>query len=230
MAERPVFLPLTKEPWVRRRSVAFTWYAGLAVSQKQKSVASLHESARGQLHLSNLLEISSKATRPEGLAASAFNLKIELPDGTRPPLECVYQGSKCFTGGGPYTDLYRSLPLDAKRDERIKSSSGRLLSFEFFGTSWPLVPLSLFYDWLYLSAMSQPHNADLLSKVSDYDGFTDIEFNPEKSVSCQANSAAVMTGMLRAGLDLLPSVEPERFLGLMTVTKALPKDGQESLF
>jgi hypothetical protein len=230
MAERPVFQPLAAAPWVHRRSVTFSWHAGLAVSQKQKSVASLHESARRVFQLSSLLEISSKSTRPEGLAASAFNLKIELPDGTRTCLECAYQGSKRFADGGPYTDLFRGAPLDAKRDERIRSSSGRLLSFDFFGSNWPLEPQSLFYDWLYLTAMSQAHNAQLLSKVRANDGFTDIEFNPEKSVSCQANSAALLTGMLQASVDLAEAANPERFLELVAAPTGFTERGQAPLF
>ena len=230
MASRPIFLPLSIPPWVRRYPVEFTWHAGLAVSQKQKSIACLHEAARRQYHVSRLLEISSKSTEPEGVAASAFNLKIELPDGTRVPLECAYQGSKRFTDGGPHTELYRVAPIDAKRDQRVKGTASRLLSFEYFGTSWPLEPQSLFYDWLYITAMSQSHNAALLSSVREYDGYTDIEFNPEKSVSCQANSAAVLTGMSKASIDLKTASVPSRFRELSLVANGVTSEGQARLF
>ena len=33
-----------------------------------------------------------------------------------------------------------------------------------------------------------------------YDGFTDIVYNPNKSVGCQARSAALYVGLTRAGL------------------------------
>lgn len=48
-----------------------------------------------------------------------------------------------------------------------------------------------FYDWLYIRAAIDtiPHVQSLLG---DYTGFTDIEFNPEKSLACQARSCAIL--------------------------------------
>jgi hypothetical protein len=229
MAQRPVFVPLDKAPWVRRRMVEFTWHAGMAVSQKQKSIASLHTAARGHLGLSRILEISSKSTQSEGVAASAFNLRIELPNGMRTPLECAYQGSKRFAGGGPFADLYRGEALDAKRDERVKGSAGRLLSFEYFGESWPLEPSSLFYDWLYITALTQAHNKHVLLQLIEYNVFTDIEFNPEKSVSCQANAAAIAVGLTRADHDLKTAAYPTRFRALMVGGPVPPVEAQARL-
>ena len=230
MAQRPIFIPLGSAPWVRQRMVAFTWHAGMALSQKQKSITSLHSAARSLLHLSTILEISSKSKDPEGVAASAFNLIIELPDGVRAPLECAYQGSKKFTSGGPHTDIYCGTALDAKRDERVKGQGGRLVSFDYFGLSWPLEPVSLFYDWLYVSALTQPQNGALLAQLLAYEAFTDIEFNPEKSVSCQANSAALIVGMSRAGLDLTGATEPSGFRTLVAGSLRLSGEGQAQLF
>jgi hypothetical protein len=230
MARRPVFIPLDRAPWVRRRVVEFTWYAGMAVSQKQKSISSLHASARAHWQLPRMLEISSKSAQPDGVAASAFNLKIELADGRHTPLECAYQGSKRFAGGGPFTDLYGSEPIEAKRDQRVKGNAGRLLTFEYFGESWPLEPSSLFYDWLYITALAQPHNEKLLSRILQYDAFTDIEFNPEKSVSCQANSAAVAKGLTLANHELKTVASSLTFRSLMNSGSAPPPEGQAPLF
>ena len=174
MAHRPVFVPSINRPWVRRETVEFTWHPGLSVCQKQKSIASLHAAASSMLQVSEILEISSKAPDQAGIAASAFNLKIRLSDGTLTTLECAYQGSKKFDNGGPYTDIYRASSLDAKRDERVRRKADRLLAFEFFGDVWPLEPQSLFYDWLYISALMQPQNEALLSELLRYHAFTDI--------------------------------------------------------
>ena len=91
-----------------------------------------------------ILEISSKSMRPEGIAASAFNLRIELPDGSMTTVECAYQGSKVFGASGPYTDIFRWTSLDAKRDERLRRTDIRLTGFMFFEELWPLVPSSFF--------------------------------------------------------------------------------------
>jgi hypothetical protein len=230
MAQRPVFVPLDRAPWVRQRTVEFKWHAGMAVSQKQKSIASLHAAARSHWQFARILEISTKSTQSEGVFASAFNLKIEMPSGTQTSLECAYQGSKRFVGGGPFTDLYRRTPLDAKRDERVKGSAGRLLAFEYFGETWPLDPPSLFYDWLYITALTQEHNASLLSKVREYDAFTDIEFNPEKSVSCQANSAAIAVALKKSSHDLKMLAALAKFHALMVGGSATPQEGQARLF
>jgi len=63
---------------------------------------------------------------------------------------------------------------------------------------WPLQPLTLFYDWLYITALQQ--NKDILSDLLNYEAFTDIEYNPDKSVSCQARSAALYVSLSHEGL------------------------------
>ena len=230
MAQRPVFVPSPMRPWVRRVMIDFTWHAGFAPSQKQKSIASLHSAAQSKLHTSKILEISSKSLEPAGIAASAFNLKIELPDETRTTLESAYQGSKRFNSGGPYTDIYLRPSLDAKRDERVRRPSDRLVAFDFFGEEWPLQPQSLFYDWLYISAMAQSHNAALLDDILGYTAFTDIEFNPEKSVSCQANSAALLLGLKESGHSLSTITNPSEFRALFRGQPGLSQGGQDQLF
>jgi type I restriction enzyme M protein len=122
------------------------------------------------------------------------------------------------------------MPLDAKRDERVKGSAGQLLSFEYFGESWPLEPQSLFYNWLYLTALTQGHNERLLSQVLEYDAFTDIEFNPEKSVSCQAASAAIAVSLAKVYPDLRTAVSSRSFRKLMVAGSMLSTEGQARLF
>ena len=52
MANRPIFFPTdNKDEPVSLKKVDFTWHAGLAKSQKQKSIKSLHDSAKNILNL-----------------------------------------------------------------------------------------------------------------------------------------------------------------------------------
>ena len=197
MAQRPVFIP---DPnglaHVRTQTVDFQWHAGLAPSQKQKSIASLHHAARELPNIERVLEVSSKSVEKLGVALSAFNLKLKVPGLAGDiSVECAFQGSKVFENGGPFTDLFELPPRDAKRDERLQRS-GRLIGFCLMGERWPLEPQTAFYDWLYLNALSV--RRDLSTQLSGYSAFTDIEFNPEKSINCQAYSAALFVSLERA--------------------------------
>ena len=202
MAIRPLFIPAdTPCEFVREIDVEFTWHPGMSRQQKQKSVHALHDAAREKLEIKNILEISSKSDLPIGRQLSAFNLKLLTTGGQRISVECAFQGSKVFWNGGPYTDLYYTDSLDAKRDSRLKAS-GDLVSFDMQGQHWSLEPMTLFYDWLYLNALKS--NESLAKHLMQYDGFTDIEFNPKKSVNCQARSAALYVQLARG--DLLDTV------------------------
>ena len=196
MAERPVFLPLLSGPrLVDRVMVNFKWHSGMAASQKKKSVVELHEAARSH-GMAHLLEISSKSEREIGRKLSAFHQKVVL-DGKSIILECAFQGSKVFRDGGPYTDLFDLDPREAKRDLRLKDS-GPLQGFRFGGEDFPLDPPTVFYDWLYANAIL-PARTWLL-RLGKLDGFTDIEFNPEKSVNCQAYSCALFVSLEKRGV------------------------------
>ena len=99
--------------------------------------------------------------------------------------------------GGPYKDLYHVTPREAKRDERLQSS-GRLTAFCFEGVDYPLEPTTAFYDWIYMNALLD--NEDLREKILEFNAFTDIEFNPERSLNCQAKAAAVFVSLSRLGV------------------------------
>ena len=166
----------------------------MAASQKKKNVAALHTAARSQ-NLNRILEISSKSEDEIGRRLSAFSLKIPTSDGEI-FLECAYQGSKVFRGGGPYRDIYDMSPREAKKDPRIKKS-GELVVFDFGGKQFPLSPKNAFYDWLYISSLF-PHREWIDKKIS-YQGFTDIEFNPAKSINCQARAFAEFIALSERG-------------------------------
>jgi hypothetical protein len=214
MATRPVFVPLqSKSEFVREIPVDFTWFAGLSVSQKQKSVTSLHEAVRNRLHVSEILEISSKSTVSIGVGLSAFNLSLPM-DGCRVSVEVAYQSGKKFERGGPFLDLLAGSSRDAKTDPRLKES-GQLVGFVLSGEPWPLEPQTAFYDWLYLNALVA--NPALSEPLLDYEAFTDIEFNPEKSLNCQARSAALYVCLHRKNLLKEALLGKDAFLKVLKV-------------
>lgn len=193
MAHRPVFIPLREgEHLVRMASIQFDWIPGMSISQARKRIDALHEAARRTLGIENILEVSSKSANSLGTALSAFNLRLGTPDGSMTTVESAYQGSKVFAGTGPFHDIYRMPSIDAKRDERVRTS-GRIVSFRYFSEEWPTIPRSAFYDWLYVNALAQ--NQDLSKSVADYGCFTDIAFNPEKSFNCQARAVALCVSL-----------------------------------
>lgn len=189
MANRPIYIASKeKKALIETKSIEFKWHSGLSISQKQKSINSLHESAKETIELNNILEISSKSKSSIGIQLSAFNLKLKNKENIKGSVEVFFQGSKVFLNGGPYTDLYFKSSIVAKRDSRLKRS-GELIEFYYEDKLWPLNPSTLFYTWLYINALLQ--NQLLAEKLLQYDAFSDIEFNPKKSINCQAAAAAI---------------------------------------
>ena len=193
MAKRPVFVPLGKpEHLVDEVKIEFYWSPGFAPVQKKKNVAALHAAAQKK-GLFPLLEVSTKSDEELGRRLSAFSLKIETEVGDI-SIESAYQGSKVFERGGPYRDIYGRDSREAKKDTRVRES-GRLVQFNYFEHDWPLVPKTAFYDWLYLTALKS--HQEYLKRLFVYKGFTDIEFNPEKSINCQARTCALLVSLLK---------------------------------
>ncbi len=217
MATRPIFIPSnSRSNLVQEVQVNFEWHSGFSIVQKQKNVRDLHFQA-SILGYAPILEISTKSESILGRSLSAFNLKIEM-DGTLSNVENFYQSSKVFENGGPFVDLLSSSPIEAKRDERLRSS-GRLTNFYLFGKTWELIPRTAFYDWLYLTALIQIPKES--RKLLDYNGFSDIEFNPNKSLNCQARSAAMYVSLLKRNELEEALINSEFFLSLYSEA---PKD------
>ena len=212
MAVRPVYVPKNDTPGVIVKDVTFQWYPGFSTAQKQRSINALHDAA-GELGIHPVLEISSKSREELGVQLSAFHLILTSETSNKTfSVETAFQGSKVFENGGPYIDLLEGTSRQAKKDERLRDS-GKLIRFEYFGRSYPLQPRTFFYDWLYLNALEEhPGMAAYLMK---YEGFTDIEFNPKKSINCQAYSAALYVSILRSGCIEEVMSSPEKFLAIL---------------
>lgn len=196
MAKRPIFVSSNKaSDLVKEIYVEFDWYPGFSITQKEKSIQSLHHSAK-EIGLASVLEVSTKSSLLLGKELSAFNLHYKINEVSM-VVESVFQGSKVFENGGPFTDIYQMPGNAAKKDERIKNS-GSLLGFNLFGDHWALEPKTAFYDWLYINAVYQ--NSALGAQLLQFDAFSDIEFNPEKSFNCQARSAALYVSLSKCNL------------------------------
>lgn len=212
MANRPVFVPVLQAPFYQTMGVEFVYNPGFAPSQKRKNILAVHKGFEA-IYAKTPLEISSKSMQEGGVELSAFNLKLYVKSLDKfIPVECAYQGGKVFEKGGPYKELLEASPKAAKRDNRLKTS-GALVSFEFEGQLFPKKPQSLFYDYLWLKALLD--HPELVEIVLQYEGFTDIEFNPNKGVACQAKTAAIFVALHKLGkLELVRSLDT--FFELMT--------------
>lgn len=220
MAIRPVYYSERGGRFlVRVEQVSFEWYAGMSKAQRQKSVRSLHTAASEARSGSKLLEVSSLSETELGVRLSAFNLCLN-PErrGAAIPVECLFQSGKVFEFGGPYTDLLHVPPLEAKRDPRLQES-GRLVKFTSAGQDWALEPPTAFYDWIYLNTLHR--NPVLAEEVMNWNGFTDIVFNPIKSVNCQAGAVALYVALRHRGIleDALSS--RESYLNLVSAAEGV---------
>ena len=199
MATRPIFIPTNNSKELFKEvNIEFKYYNGFALSQKSKCITSLHESSIEKGY-ETILEVSTKSAEKLGHRLSAFNLMLNTDDYGSISIESAFQGSKVFENGGPYNDIYGKDSLSAKRDERIKNS-GSLKCFEFENNIWELEPKSAFYDWIYIKAL-YPHMDYIKENLTKYDAFSDIEFNPKKSINCQARTCAILVSLVN--LDLL---------------------------
>lgn len=176
------------------KEIEFVYYNGFSLSQKQKCIESMHKMIK-EKETGSILEISSKSPNYIGRLLSAFNLKVKIKNGEY-FLENIFQSSKVFEFGGPYKDLLIKTPIEAKKDERIRNS-GKLIHFDLDSIIYPIEPKTLFYDWIYCNAIHQ--NSALKEEIIKYEIFTDIEFNHNRSINCQARSAAIYVGLFKTG-------------------------------
>lgn len=200
MAIRPIYIASKNN--VEIVDIEFKWFHGLSVSQKQKSIVSLHEESYKYIGdiADTILEISSKSKKQLGVNLSAFNLETKTKKrGKKYTVESAFQSSKVFELGGPYKDILYTDSKSAKKDIRLKES-GKLKSFEFFDEEYNISDGTVFYDWLYINVLLK--NPLLCEQIIHYRVFTDIEFNPKKSLNSQAFSIALFVSLRLAKVDM----------------------------
>ena len=213
MANRPVYIALEEFPYFQRVDVDFKFYQGHSDKQRRLSINSLHAAFSILYPEKSVLEISTKSENPLGVKLSAFNLPVKIPNSDNfALLESAYQGSKVFENGGPFADLFDKPARYAKVNGRLRTS-GALVAFQFGEEKFSLEPKNFFYNWLYITALAAQN--ELAAKILNYEAFTDIVFNPKKSISTQANAAAIFVGLSRAGLIESAVENKENFLKIV---------------
>jgi len=65
---------------------------------------------------------------------------------------------------------------------------------------------------------------DIYKSILDYDAFTDIEFNPKKSLNCQARACAVFVSLYRKNLLVSALKNRESFLKILSVDDFYKED------
>jgi len=197
MAIRPVYMVSFDKLFFKKEDIQFKYFNGFSVKQKQKSIDSLHNEYLKKFNEHKILEISSKSDNELGIKLSAFNLKIRTNKGKEISVESAFQASKVFERGGPYTDLLYADSRISKKDLRIRNS-GNIVGFRFDGRNFEIEPKTFFYNWLYVNTLNL--NKELGDRLIEFDAFTDIEFNPKKSLNCQAEAAAIYVSLRKQNL------------------------------
>ena len=209
MAYRPVFYG--DAFGYKKHMIDFEFFTGFSLSQKQKSIQSLHNSIIRTFPERKILEVSSKSLDEIGRQASAFNLNVTLKSGKEFSVEQIFQGSKKFRRGGSQLHL-----IDKMTAKELKKHIGKihqvdeLVSFECFGQIFPLKPQTFFYNWLYINSLHK--NQLLANQIINYDTFTDIEFNPNKSKNCQAEACSIYVYLYKSNLLDFALSSKENFL------------------
>lgn len=224
MANRPIFVSNSNiKHLFKEINIDFTFFGGFAVSQKSKSIQSLHQNAK-TIGYDNILEVSTKSNNKLGWELSAFNLMVDFENNNKISLECAFQGSKVFEGNVQYRDIYFLDSIQAKKDERLKKS-GNIIGFNFNGVFWENEPKTAFYDYLYINTLVNNYE-NLIKELVKFDAFSDIEFNPKKSINCQAKTCAILVSLSK--MDLLADAirSKEKFVDLVYGKKQI----QLSLF
>lgn len=193
MTTRPVFY-VDEQGIYREKLVEFEWEKGMDSDVwKRRAIELVYQFSKIYPQY-RVLEISTKSWNSLGKACSALLLK----DINGVTVESQYQGSKVYSDGGPYTDLYSGSSLDAKRDQRLKDR-GKPIKFNHYGIDYDLSPYTSFYNWIYLNSLII--HQDLCDGLMEYDGFTDIHHNSNLGKrNTQASSCAVYVALRRAGL------------------------------
>lgn len=196
MAQRVVFF-IDNNNKYQQKKVDFQWFPGFAKKQAQKSVASLHKIFLEKYPTAKILEVSTAAKEKLGLKLSAFNLQVKTTKGSY-SVEQLFQSGKVFEKHGSQNALLHTPSAQAKKEIKKLNKNDKLVGFQEFGVDFPLTPSTYFYNWIYLKGIQQ--NKELAEQLLKYDAFTDIYFNPQKSINCQAEACSIYISLFKRNL------------------------------
>lgn len=204
MAEKSVFISKAEYPFFEEVHVEVDWFSGFALSQKRKCQIGLHQNFLAAYPGEKVLEISSASLMSLGAKLSAMNLKKRTKEGIT-TVESAFQSSRiysdCAKTAGPFPE-YLFLPGRECRKLVKEASKGmHSYQYQFDGLTFyaPTHHLTQFYDFLYLNALLEPENQEVREQLLR-EGFTAFTDLAAKSLNCQARSAAVFVGLVKAGL------------------------------
>lgn len=204
MAEKSVFISKTEYPFFEEVHVNIEWFGGFALSQKRKCEIGLHQNFLAKFPGEKILEISSTSLVSLGAKLSAMNLSKRTQRGIT-TVESAFQASRIYSDGthtvGPFPEY---LFLNGKECKKlVKQASDGMHSYQYVFDDMvfyaPMHHISQFYDFVYLNALLEPENQEVRNQLlqGKYTAFTDLA---TKSLNCQARSAAIFVGLVKAGL------------------------------
>ncbi|TPR13083.1 DarT1-associated NADAR antitoxin family protein [Apilactobacillus timberlakei] len=228
MANRPVFY-VNKKNKIETIYCNFRWFPGFSYIQKNKSINSLSSAFRNKKNIDSL-EVSSSSSSETGINASAFNLVLDTKQGFY-TVEQLFQAGKDFYRNGEQSyilnnnsidDIYNKrlknkLSKNAKYSVKILNNNDYIIGFKLFNKKFPNYPRDFYYNWIYCCALNQNVNnqIELSKQIVKYDAFTDINFNPQKSINCQAKACAIFTSLYRSNFLFKALQNPKSFLKLV---------------
>lgn len=204
MAEKSVFISKVEYPFFEEVHVNIDWFGGFALSQKRKCQIGLHQNFLMEYPKEKILEISSSSLVSLGAKLSAMHLSKRTLKGIT-TVESAFQSSRIYSDGikriGPFPE-YRFLSgRECKKLVKEAAKEMHSYQYELDGLTFyaPVHHISQFYDFLYLNALLEAENEEVKNKLlqENYTAFTDLA---TRSLNCQARSAAIFVGLVRAGL------------------------------
>lgn len=153
MATRTVFYVNEKNEFVKS-NIYFKWNPGFSEAQTRKNVDAVHKGFLKQHPGAKILEVSSSATDPNAIKASAFNLQVRTTHGNF-TVEQVFQAGKVFKKNGIQNRLLTYSPQQAKKIIKQINANDQLVGFEEFGSKFPLEPKTYFYNWIYICTVTK---------------------------------------------------------------------------
>lgn len=208
VAKRLVFF-LDQENNFTQKEYEFKWYSGFAKTQLQKSVNELQKHFLNDFPNKKILEVTSASENILAKELSAMNLQVMTSHGNY-TVEQLFQAGKVFRNTGSQEKLLKLSSRKAKQENKVTNAHDELVEFKIFNTKFPLEPKTYFYNWIYMKALHQ--HPDLVKEVVKYDAFTDIFFNSQKSINCQAQACSIYVSLLRRGILEETLASKEKFL------------------
>lgn len=182
MANRPIYISTGNihNPYTEDH-INFEWTPGYSYKQKEKRRESLKKEIEKKYDIDKWLEVSTISDKDIGKKLSALNLKLTLTDNKKYSVESIYQVSKVY-------------------------ENNQIVKFKFRNKEFENTPYGMYYDYLYMIALYQ--NKEYHNLINNYYLFTDLFFNPNKSINTQARAIAIFKTLYDSNyLDILENTD-----------------------